>query len=163
MPSTSCGEWKGVTRKGRQQLRENSGALGRCKPARAGRRAGCPAGQAFQAAENHPAGWEGKASALGGVEALGPAPGCQHSWLVSGGAAAGPGAVGRGSYCWWRQGGLPASWGEEPGLLPRQVEDPQPSRLPQPKYLTLVVARSREHFNKTVLLEENRKLTSPCV
>lgn len=56
--------WQGgvkeIIRKCRQQLRKNPCTWGQCKTGRARQRDECPVGQAFQASEKHPEGWEGK-------------------------------------------------------------------------------------------------------
>lgn len=102
-------------------------------------------------------GWEEKASPLAMGwrlwDLLCGASTAGWQWM---GPWQGRGQPGRGS--WWTQVGLSASWDKELVLLPRQAEGPQPSCLPQLKYLTLLVVRSGKHFSKTLLLKENRKL-----
>lgn len=108
-------------------------------------------GQAFQASEKHPVGWEGKRLAVGWK--LQDLP---HGSSISGwqwmGAMVEQGQPGQGS--WQRQIKLTASQDKDLVPLLRQVESIQT------KHLTLVVTKSGKHLHKTPLLKENRKTNS---
>lgn len=96
--------------------------------------------------------WMEEIALSSGVEAPEPAPWCHHVWLAMDGAMVGQGQPGQGS--WYRQIRLAASQDKDLVPLLWQVEDIQP------KYLTLVVAKSGKHLHKTLLLKENRKTNS---
>lgn len=119
-PAVNCGELKRVTRKCKQQLRENLGALGQWKAATEGRGLSALWVRFSELLKATP--WAGR--------------GRHCPWWRGGGSgtcSAGPAQLadiwqGRGSR--WRQVRLLGSQDEE---LPRQVEGPHSSHLPQHK------------------------------
>lgn len=83
-----------------------------------------------------------------GMKAPGPAPWFHYIWLAVG-AMVGQGQPGQSS--WQRQIRLTANQDNELVPVLRQVEGIQP------KYLTLVIAKTGKHLHKTLLLKENRE------
>lgn len=136
---------KEIIRKCRQQLRKNPCAWGQLKSGRTIQRDEHPVGQAFQASEKHPVGWEGMEGKRLPLAVGWKLQDLLHGATMSGwqwmGAMVGQRQPGQGS--WQRPIRLSASQDKKLVPLLRQVEGIQP------KYLTLVVAKRRKHLHGT--------------